>query len=169
MHKELKTKRVENTHPHFVELIGRLDQELLERYGLDQAKYDSHNRLEPLPTALVGYLQGEPVACGCFKPFDSSAIEIKRMFVAREHRRKGYSSLILAELEKWGQELGYAWSVLETGKGQSEAIGLYLKHEYAVIPNYGPYENLPNSVCLKKGCELSKKKLGCGNPFCRTS
>jgi len=39
---------------------------------------------------------------------------------------------------------------LETGKKQPEAIALYKKSGYKVIPNYGQYKNVSNSVCMQK-------------------
>jgi putative acetyltransferase len=39
---------------------------------------------------------------------------------------------------------------LETGKKQPEAIVLYKRNGYAVIPNFGQYENVENSVCFEK-------------------
>lgn len=40
--------------------------------------------------------------------------------------------------------------VLETGKGQPEAIGLYQYMGCQVIDNYPPYEEMANSVCMEK-------------------
>jgi hypothetical protein len=39
---------------------------------------------------------------------------------------------------------------LETGKRQPEAIRLYEKAGYIRIPNYGHYQSIENSVCMKK-------------------
>ena len=58
--------------------------------------------------------------------------------------------IILKELEKWAAELNYTKCVLETGKKQPEAITLYLKNGYAIIPNYGQYIGIENSVCFAK-------------------
>jgi len=30
------------------------------------------------------------------------------------------------------------------------AMGLYRKIGYKIIPNYGQYQNMPNSICMKK-------------------
>ena len=38
----------------------------------------------------------------------------------------------------------------ETGKRQPEAIALYLNGGYEIIPNYGQYAGVENSVCMKK-------------------
>ena len=46
--------------------------------------------------------------------------------------------------------MGYAKALLETGKGQPEAIGLYRKFGYQIIANYGPYRGMENSLCMQK-------------------
>ena len=65
-------------------------------------------------------------------------------------RGKGIASKILTELEIWCVELGYKKCVLETGKNQPEAIALYKKNQYNIIPNFGKYEGVENSVCFEK-------------------
>jgi GNAT superfamily N-acetyltransferase len=72
------------------------------------------------------------------------------MYVIDDFRRNGLSKIVLQALEEWRAELGYTMAILETGKGQPEAIGLYKKGCYEIIDNYGPYKNLENSVCMKK-------------------
>jgi putative acetyltransferase len=77
-------------------------------------------------------------------------MEIKRMFVPPEGRKKGIATKILSKLENWARELSYARCILEAGKGQPEAIGFYKKNGYKVIPNYGQYAEVENSVCFEK-------------------
>ena len=72
------------------------------------------------------------------------------MFVLPEYRGRGIASAVLSELEAWARELGYTRCILETGKKQPEAIRLYQKSGYTIIPNYGPYEQVENSVCMEK-------------------
>lgn len=139
-----------NTHEDFCALTRALDAELHTRYGNVQAQYDKHNVIDPIETALIGYEDDRPIACGCFKKIDAQTVEMKRMFVVSSYRRRGFSSQILRELEAWARELGYTEARLETGKGQPEAIALYQKMGYAVIPNYGPYVGMENSVCMRK-------------------
>ncbi len=142
-----------NTHPDFIALTRALDQDLNARYGTAQKAYDSHNRIDPIPTAILFYKDGVPLACGCFKPLDEDSrpgVEIKRMYVDPALRGQGIGLSLLSALEAWAGELGYDTARLETGKGQPEAIGLYQKAGYQIIPNYGPYKDMPNSVCMEK-------------------
>jgi len=139
-----------NTHPDFIALTRALDEQLHKRYGKNQADYDQYNKIAPIDTALIGHVGKIPLACGCFKPLDARTIEIKRMYVRKEFRRNGFSMILLKALEEWGARLGHRIARLETGKGQPEAIGLYTKAGYLPIENYGPYKNLPNSLCMEK-------------------
>jgi GNAT superfamily N-acetyltransferase len=77
-------------------------------------------------------------------------VEIKRMFVRPKQCGKGLASSVLRELESWAQELGYTHAILETGRKQAEAIGLYQKYGYKRIENYGQYQGMANSVCFGK-------------------
>ena len=72
------------------------------------------------------------------------------MFTLPEKRGKGLASKILNELEVWSKELGYEKIVLETGKRQTEAVALYNKCGYKIVPNYGQYIGVANSVCFEK-------------------
>lgn len=131
--------RTANTHPDFITLTQQLDNELASRYGALQKQYDGHNVIAPIETAIVRYVDNDPIACGCFKCLDEVQVEIKRMYVSPLFRRKGYSYALLEALEAWAISLGYAEAVLETGIGQPEAIALYTKMGYSIIPNYGVY------------------------------
>lgn len=48
------------------------------------------------------------------------------------------------------KELNFTECVLETGVKQPDAIALYRKSGYGIIPNYGQYLNIENSVCMRK-------------------
>lgn len=146
----MRLQRTTNTDDDFRRMTMALDAELRFRYGAAQDAYDGHNAIEPVRTALVGYVGGEPVACGCFRAVGEGCVEMKRMFVAPAHRGRGLGGAVLRALEEWAAELGYARAVLETGKGQPEAIGLYCKMGYARTENYGPYAGLENSVCMAR-------------------
>jgi putative acetyltransferase len=72
------------------------------------------------------------------------------MFTSPEVRAQGFGSAVLAELERWAAELSYTSFILETGKRQPEAVRLYMKNGYSVIPNYGQYIGMESSICFKK-------------------
>lgn len=140
--------RTNSEDPDFRALVQLLDQDLAERDGAEHSFYAQFNTIAQLAHVVVAYQGAEPVGCGAFKPFEPNAVEIKRMYVQPAHRGRGIARAVLAELECWAGELGYARCVLETGQKQPEAIALYQRSGYSFIPNYGQYVGVANSVCL---------------------
>jgi putative acetyltransferase len=149
--------RTDSDNPHFRELVTLLDHDLAIRDGADHAFYDQFNKIDAIKQAVVAYLDETPVACGAIKAFAKDTAEVKRMFVLPEHRGQGIAGVVLTELENWASELGLLELVLETGKAQPEAIRLYQKSGYQVIPNYGQYTGIENSVCMKKSMASVKR------------
>lgn len=143
-------QRTHSENPDFHTLIGYLDAELCRIYNTKQEDYEAYNKITDLPTVVVAYEDGAPVGCGCFKIFNENTIELKRIYVLDSQRGKGIASSIVKELETWAAELDYRSAVLETGKGQPEAIGLYQKLGYTITENYGQYDGMEISVCMKK-------------------
>jgi GNAT superfamily N-acetyltransferase len=143
-------KRTTANDAHFQFLVKNLDHELWNELKEDQATYDQYNVVVDIPTAVVAYSNEEPVACGCFKQFNEETVEIKRMFVQKNHRGKGLSKQILFELEQWAKEKNYRFSVLETSIHFTTARKLYTGNGYEITPNYGQYAGLPESVCMRK-------------------
>lgn len=142
--------RTDASHPDFRDLVKWLDQELADRDGEDHAFYHQFNTIEALKHVVVLYKNDVPVGCGAIKKFNDTSAEVKRMFVKPDYRGQGLASVVLKELELWASELGFGSCVLETGKKQPEAIALYKKNGYSIIPNYGQYIGIENSVCFKK-------------------
>mgnify|MGYP002628582693 FL=1 len=146
----LTIKRTNSSDPHFIEMVKQLDQELAIIDGEDHAFYSQYNKIDHIQHAIVAYKVGQAVGCSALKALDKSTIEVKRMFVHSSGRNMGTGTQMLSALEKWGLELGYTSCVLETGKRQEDAIALYTKSGYSIIPNYGQYTGVENSVCFNK-------------------
>lgn len=143
-------KRTTSDNTDFQELVTLLDEDLKIRDGSEHAFYVQFNKTVDIRNVIVCYFNHKAVGCGAFKRYDKERAEIKRMFVLAEYRGRGIASAILKGLELWAFELKYSQCILETGKKQPEAINLYQKAGYSIIKNYGQYENIENSVCMKK-------------------
>lgn len=143
-------KRTTSENPDFQILADELEQDFKIRDGDDYSYNAQFNTVDTLGHVLVAYLQDEPVGCGAFREYTTDTMEVKRMYVRTDHRGKGIASTILKELENWGIELRFSVCVLETGKNQPEAINLYKRSGYQIIPNFGRYVNSQNSVCFTK-------------------
>ncbi len=145
--------RIEKTgpeNPDFLQLVKQLDADLAERDGKEHLFYDQYNKIDGIKYVVVAFEMDEPVGCGAIKAYSPNTMEVKRMFVVPQSRRKGIAGIILSALENWAAALQYERCILETGKNQPEAIGLYLKKGYKVISNYGQYANVENSICFEK-------------------
>ena len=143
-------KRTDSDDPDFKALVKLLDDDLAERDGADHGFYSQFNKIDKIRHAVVCYENGQAIGCGAIKAFNDAAMEVKRMYVSPDGRKKGIATRVLTELEAWAFELGYLKCVLETGKRQPEAIALYEKNGYARTPNYGQYVGVENSVCFEK-------------------
>lgn len=142
--------RTNSQDEQFVALVRLLDADLRIRDGEEHDFYAAYNKIDSIAHVVVAYFEDIAVGCGAIKKFDDQTIEIKRMYVRPEQRGKGIAGEVLRELESWAVELGFGEAVLETGKKQPEAIRLYEKSGYRLIPNYGQYQGVENSVCMKK-------------------
>lgn len=137
-------------------LVGAQWRELLTRYGVPTDRDDVTDDLAadhlapPDGVFLVGWIGEEPIACGGVRRHDDTTGEVKRMYVAPEHRGRGYSRTVLRALEDRARTLGYTRLVLETGTKQPEAIALYESEGYTSVPAYGYYRDAPNSRCYAK-------------------
>ena len=143
-------KRTNSDDPNFQELVKLLDLELQERDGEEHVFYATLNKTNTLNYVVVAYDQDEAIGCGALRNYSNDTMEVKRMFVPLNKRGQGIASTVLAALETWSRELGIRKCVLETGKKQPEAIALYKKNHYNIIPNFGKYEGVENSVCFEK-------------------
>lgn len=146
----LTFSRTDSSNPDFQQLVQQLDAYLSRLNGEEHSFYNQFNGIDTLQYVVVGYDGDKPVGCGAIKPFDSVNTEIKRMYVLPTHRGQGIAGNILHELETWSRELGFTATVLETANDMPDAIGLYTKHGYERISNYGQYVGMPRSVCMQK-------------------
>ena len=152
----LKLIRTDSDNPDFIELVKYLDADLAKRDGNEHSFYAQFNKIDKIKHAVVVYENDKPVSCGAIKEYVPDSMEVKRMYTLPESRGKGVATEVLKELEIWASELGYEKCMLETGKRQPEAIQLYKKNGYEIIPNYGQYAGVENSVCFEK---LMDKKM----------
>jgi GNAT superfamily N-acetyltransferase len=127
-------------------LIALLQAEFVERYGgPDETTVDPLEFVAPHGAFFVGYLDSEPVVCGGWRSLRAwpNTAEIKRMYVAPEHRRRGLARVLLAHIEDSARAAGCTRIWLETGVMQPEAMALYASEGYQPIDGYGHYKDAP--------------------------
>jgi len=139
--------------PEAAGLISSLSAELARRYDYMEdglGGFKPEDALGPKGAFVIGRIGGNPIACGAIRPLEDSVAELKRVFVKVDFRGRGYSKVIVNELERQARVRGYRVMRLETGVRQPEAISLYESLGYHRIPNYGEYRDSGLSVCFEK-------------------
>ena len=127
-------------------LIAEVQQEYVKRYGgHDETPVDPKEFAPPHGRFLVARVGAVAIGCAGLRRHDDSTVEVKRMFVRPEHRRKGHARRLLAALEESARSDGYRRVVLETGLAQPEAIALYVSAGYRPIEGFGHYKDAPLS------------------------
>jgi putative acetyltransferase len=142
--------RTDSDNKDFILLVKHLDAELAVLDGDEHAFYAQLNKTDKIKHVIVAYENDNPISCGAIREYSPTIMEVKRMYTIPGSRGKGIATKVLNELEKWASELSYHKCILETGKRQPDAIGLYQKNGYMIIPNYGKYVEMENSVCFEK-------------------
>jgi len=145
----LEISLIDPRAPEAAALISAMTTEITAIYDhkIDGAgNFKPEDVLVPGSGFIVGRVESEAVACGAFRPLEPGIAEIKRMFVAQEHRGRGYSRA----LERMATESGYTTVWLETRPLQRAAIALYENLGYVRIPNYGMYEGKQECLCYGK-------------------
>jgi GNAT superfamily N-acetyltransferase len=154
----IKLIRTHSENQDFINLVKELDAYLKITDGDEHDFYNQFNSISVIKHVVVCYFNDEPIGCGAFKQLSQSSVEIKRMFTKDSARGKGIATAILNELEHWAQELKYTSTVLETGIRQVEAVQFYKKNAYQIIPNYGQYIGVKNSLCFEKILKNEKRQ-----------
>ena len=151
---EIMYVRCDGTNEDFIENCRLLDEDLERRVGrvIKRDKYAQFNRLDKIHEAIVVYQDGKPIGGGAIRPYDETAIELKRVFVRPEGQGHGIGTELVSKLIEWAKELGYQKMILETGDLLAEAVHVYSKLGFRKIPNYGAYADMPESLCM--GLEL---------------
>jgi ribosomal protein S18 acetylase RimI-like enzyme len=140
--------------PRVRPLLHALEAEYRSEYGdavaADIDAYDAAEFAPPTGALLVAVAGGETVAGGALRRWADGVGEIKRMWTAPEHRRRGHAARILAALERRAVAYGYRAVRLETGSLQTAAIALYTAAGYRPIPAYGRMADDPRCRCFEK-------------------
>lgn len=149
---EFEFKNTDGKDPDFAMLCNKLDCTLNEIVGgeFQRSQYDQYNQRDSIHDVIVAYQKGIPVACGAFKMYDEEHAELKRIYTEPLKQNMGLGAELVRRLEAKAKMNGYKWCILETGTPLEAACHVYKKLGYKVIPNYGQYIDMPDSICMER-------------------
>ena len=144
--------RTDGKNKDFIENCRLLDMDLDRRVGkkIKRDKYTKYNQLDEINEAIVVYDGNRAIGGGAIRRYNDENVELKRVFIHTEYQGQGIGSKLVSLLIEWARELGYKRIILETGELLVESCAVYNKLGFQVIPNYGPYVNMPESLCMAK-------------------
>ena len=134
-------------------LISALNVEITERYPEEDANFFRLDASETAPgrgAFLVATVDGEVVGCGAVRRLNDADAEIKRMYVTPTSRGHGTGRALLGALEAEARSLGATRLVLATGERLFEAVALYERAGFTVIPPFNEYVGARLSLCMGK-------------------
>lgn len=169
--------RTDGKNKDFMENCRLLDMDLDRRGGkrIKRDKYSEYNKLDDIKEAIIIYEDGKLAGGGAIRKYYAdrypgggyyegaergkhavwevsaeNTVELKRIFVHPDYQGRGIGTELVSFLMEWARELGYRRMILETGELLAESCAVYQKLGFEVIPNYGPYADMPESLCMAR-------------------
>ncbi|MCB0794855.1 MAG: GNAT family N-acetyltransferase [Flavobacteriales bacterium] len=132
---------------------------IVDRYFDDGAYAEELNDLgriygPPRGLVLIGFVAEQVAGAVCLREIDRDGCEMKRLFVSRDHRRRGLARELCEVLLEKARALGYRRMVLDTGTFMVESQALYRDLGFRYI---GPYQPVPEA--LRDGLVYMEKVL----------
>lgn len=131
---------VDTSDPRARPLFEDLAVEYGRRYGgtpdqvrAELERYPAHEFEAPHGVLVLLLEDGVAVAGGAYRRYDARTAELKRIWTAAGHRRRGLGHRVLDELEGRAAAAGYSRLYLTTGPRQPEARALYLRSGYRAL------------------------------------
>ncbi len=109
-----------------------------------------YNISQNIGIVVIAYIGDTAVGCAGLKSYSDTDVEIKRVWVEPNYRRRHIAVDMMQMIENKAKELHFARTILQTREAMTEAVSLYEKLGYYRIENYPPYDKLDGAVCYAK-------------------
>ncbi len=149
---EITFQWTDGNHPAFLHFYAVTEAYYSRIAGGAQhrAGFVPYNASSDIPWVLLALDGAQPVGCAGLKQFSTSDAEVKRLWVDPKYRKRGIAAALMDQIEDRARQMGYRRVVLQTRPVMTDAVALYAKRGYALIPNYPPYDRLDGAVCYAK-------------------
>lgn len=96
----MELKLTDESNTDFQKLVQDLEQEYYDIHGEIALKYKEYNKITDPHVVLLAIENKKPIACGSFKKINENSIEIKRVFVNKNHRKQGMATEIIKKTRR---------------------------------------------------------------------
>ncbi|MEM9328479.1 MAG: GNAT family N-acetyltransferase [Bacteroidota bacterium] len=129
-------------HKNDKESVIQLVKDGLAEFGFEYAPATSESDLTKIESEYFGnngtFLilendDGQLLAIGAIKEIEGRTFKIRKMYVAKSQRGRGFGKVVLEHLLSTAKERGAIQVVLETSVWMASAIGLYEKFGFEKI------------------------------------
>lgn len=153
---QILLRQVDADNKDFVQLCHELDSYLDRAIGGEakREKYKKFNHLDTMDYVTVAYDKERAVGCGALRKYSDRSVEIKRVFVREDYRKRNVGGILLEQLISHAKKSGFEQIILETGNFLQDSLRLYSRYGFEQIENYGEYKNMEESLCM--GCNIKK-------------
>ena len=103
-----------------------------------------------IPDAVIAYCEDQAVGCAGLKRYSETDAELKRLWVEPAFRGRHIAARLMDQIEEKARQTGFRRLILQTRPLMADAVALYEKRGYVLIPNYPPYDQLDGAVCYAK-------------------
>ena len=134
----------------FKAYLGELNEDLCFQYFDSEIDNPLYKYSAPTGALFIATYNAAPVGCIALQPLlDAGACEMKRLYVAPDHRKLGVGDALVKALLQEAKLLDYTLMKLDTLERLQAAIKLYQKFGFETVNAY--YDNpLPGVVYMQK-------------------
>jgi ribosomal protein S18 acetylase RimI-like enzyme len=149
-HITTESAELEKVRQLFLEYVRELDEDLCFQSFDEELKNPLYKYGTPFGGLLLAYWNNEAVGCVALQPLKEQGVcEMKRLYVQPDFRKHKIGEMLVTEIVKQAQQIGYTKMKLDTLDKLQAAIHLYKKHGFVETTSY--YHNpLPGVVYMEK-------------------
>ena len=117
--------------------VRRLDRRDLRFQGFDAEVAGLPGRYAPPSGCLLLAMDGDiPAGCVALRDLGDGTCEMKRLYVTPEHRGRGLGRLLVEEVLRRAERMGYRRMVLDSLPEMAGAFALYRQHGFVETAPY---------------------------------
>lgn len=114
-------------------LFSEHDDFMLDYLGEAKKYYTRYSEKEKLERVWAVYEGDTPAGCIAYRTKSEGTGEVKRMFVRKEYRGKGFSKELLRTVEGYAKEQGCHTLFLDTRLTLEPAVSIYRAFGFGII------------------------------------